>query len=113
MLSEPEWIIYNEMFNYNIISFDFQMDGFIYLKTNPEICQQRCQQRSRKSEIGIVKEYFEQLHQRHEEWLDKEKDDNGIPILSLNGNEENDSKGRRVEKFNFQVQTWIKQIIKK
>lgn len=42
---------------------------FIYVRTPPEVCFQRKQNRDRKEEVGVVPDYFRQLHDRHDKWL--------------------------------------------
>lgn len=44
-------------------------DAILYLKTSPEICLERLQQRGRSEETGVTLQYLQQIHARHEEWL--------------------------------------------
>ena len=44
-------------------------DVIIYLRASPETSKRRQEIRARKSENVIPIEYFQQLHDRHEEWL--------------------------------------------
>ena len=42
---------------------------FIYLKTSPKLCYERMKKRNRSEEQQIPIEYFEAIHELHEEWL--------------------------------------------
>ncbi len=44
-------------------------DVIIYLRASPETCKRRQEIRARKSEDQIPLEYFQKLHNKHEEWL--------------------------------------------
>ncbi len=50
----------------------------MYLKCSPEICLQRIRTRNRKGEEDISLEYIETVHERHEEWINRQK---GVKIL--------------------------------
>ena len=59
------------------------IDAVIYLKTTPEISNERIKKRLRDGEDDIPLEYLKKLHQGHEEWLCNEKE---FPVLILDGN---------------------------
>lgn len=44
----------------------------IYLRSTPVICKERTTQRQRAEEADIPIEYFERLHEKHEEWMKRE-----------------------------------------
>lgn len=44
-------------------------DGFIYLKARPETCIKRLRSRNRSEEAGVDRAYLENLHDKHESWL--------------------------------------------
>ncbi len=44
-------------------------DGFIYLKARPETCIKRLRGRNRSEEAGVDRAYLENLHDKHESWL--------------------------------------------
>ena len=46
---------------------------FIYIQTPPEICHQRILERSRDAESTISLEYLQNLHQKHEEFHQKQE----------------------------------------
>ena len=49
---------------------DYGVDGIIWLRTEPEECYSRIQNRNRKGETGIDLGYLRKCHQYHLEWLD-------------------------------------------
>ena len=59
------------------------IDAIIYLRTTPEVSDERIKKRSRDGESNIPMEYLEQLHKHHDEWLLCEKE---IPVLVLDAN---------------------------
>ena len=60
---------------------DLPLNGIIYIKTDPEMCNKRIAERNRKGET-IPLDYSIQCHNYHEEWLNKTKS----PVLVLDGN---------------------------
>ena len=87
-MSALEWQIYKEWFSWLVEGYTQKPDGFIYLKTDPQICQKRLMKRNRSEEAAIPLSYLEELHKRHEDWLIHKKDVIGyleeIPVLVLN-----------------------------
>ena len=53
LLNKIEWQIYNEWFDWLSKDLDLDGDGYIYLRTSPEVAYQRLQKRCRKEEINI------------------------------------------------------------
>jgi len=49
--------------------FDVDVDLIVYLRTSPNIAMARVKSRNRHEENSIPLEYFQKLHQLHEEWL--------------------------------------------
>ena len=78
-IEDIEYSIYLKWFDEFVK--DIPVKGIIYVKTNPEICQQRVIKRNRKGEI-IPLSYLQNCHKYHENWLNNDE----IPILTLNGN---------------------------
>ena len=79
MMSEMEFIIYDEWHKWLVESFDLQPQAFIYLKTKPETCFERINKRNRDEEASIPIEYLEKLHQKHEKWMSETK----LPVLVI------------------------------
>ena len=78
-IGEIEYNIYCKWF-YEFVK-DIPVGGLIYVKTNPEICEQRVIKRNRKGET-IPLEYLQNCHKYHEDWLSNES----LPVLKLDGN---------------------------
>lgn len=68
-MTELEWKLYQEWFGWFVESMSTKPDGFIYLRTDPEICYERLQKRSRAEENTVSLDYIKYLHDKHEEWL--------------------------------------------
>ena len=64
-MSDIEWKIYNSWFDH----FKINMDGFIYINTQPKICNERILKRSRTGENNIPIDYLNKLHDKHQSVL--------------------------------------------
>lgn len=69
VMNALEWKLYQETFEWLVENYTTRPAGFIYLKTDPEICYQRLVKRSRAEEVGVSREYLQMLHDKHEAWL--------------------------------------------
>lgn len=76
-IEDINYTIYNKWFD--AFSKDFKTDGYIYLKTSPEICKKRVVSRNRTGE-NIPIEYLQKCNSYHNNWLSEEKN-----ILILDG----------------------------
>ena len=76
-LNKMEWEMYCSWFEY----FTIHVDKFLYVQTSIDNCMERIQKRNRNGEEQITKLYIEQLHEKHEEWLN-----NNNKCMILNGN---------------------------
>jgi deoxyadenosine/deoxycytidine kinase len=89
-LSELEWQVYLQWFNFLVTGKCMPPQGFIYLKTDPEISYERLRRRDRSSEKTISLEYIKQIHACHEEYLIQRKsllaELLAIPVLILDCN---------------------------
>lgn len=92
LMSALEWQIYREWFFWLINSFMKKPAGFIYLRTNPQVCYDRLKKRNRTEEADVSLRYLQTLHDKHEEWLCKHKEIDSslqdIPILLLDCSKE-------------------------
>jgi len=71
-MTETEWAIYQEWSTYLLNSLgELQLDGFIYLRADPATCAGRMAKRGRPEEQGVIIDYLNQLHDKHEAWLHK------------------------------------------
>lgn len=68
-------------------STEIRVDLIVYLRSSPEIVHQRIKQRGRTEESLVPLSYLQELHFLHEDWLiKKNKGNNNIPVLVLDGN---------------------------
>src|SRR3989338_6094922 len=85
-----EWNLYKEWFEWLVVNYVPPPTGFIYLRTDADICYERLCKRARQEEVGVSLGYLSSLHAKHEQWLLKKegiadylKD---VPVLILNCN---------------------------
>jgi len=85
-----EWEIYKQWFTFLMRGKCRLPFGFIYLKTDPEICFERVKRRNRVGEQHITLKYLKQIGKVHDEFLVEKKDIASelelIPVLILDGN---------------------------
>lgn len=77
-ISDINFKVYLQCFDE--LSNDYPVKHIIYVKANPEVCQERVQKRSRTGEETIPLEYLQDCHNHHEEYLSRHH-----PII-FNGN---------------------------
>lgn len=86
-MSKLEWDLYQEWFSWLVKKHVVLPEGFIYLRSNPEICFERMKIRNRKEESGVSLDYLKLLHKKHEDWLFHKKEVANcvanIPVLVL------------------------------
>ena len=82
-IEEIEYTIYIKWFS----EFEeySKLDRIIYIKTDPEVCQERINKRNRKGEENIPLSYLQDCHTYHENWMDLERDLNNHMIV-IDGN---------------------------
>lgn len=89
-ISTLEWNVYKEWFSWLTDKQNIQTQGFIYLRTKPEVCHQRIMKRNRFEENTVSLDYLESIHEKHENWLMKSTPLDSmmpkVPILVLECN---------------------------
>ena len=106
LIKSIEWDTYINWFEWLSNMLELNGDAYIYLRTDPTISYKRIQKRNRIEEKNISLEYITEIHNKHEEWLNKNKEN----ILILDGNIENSEE--RLENFADQILKFIKKLLK-
>jgi deoxyadenosine/deoxycytidine kinase len=84
-ISELEWKIYNQWFNWLTEDYNIKPAKYIYLRADSKVSFSRMQTRARKEEDIIPFEYINDLHNQHDQWLLREnKKNNNVLILDVN-----------------------------
>ena len=111
-LSALEWDLYQEWFEWLVSNYSPAPTGFIYLRTDPEVCYERLSKRAREEEVGVSLEYLSSLHAKHEKWLiDKEEIASylkEVPVLILDCNIEFESDKVQMKKHIDAIASFIK-----
>lgn len=81
-ISHEQFKIYNRWFDEFLD--DITMTGIIYLKTDPNVCFERCMTRARKGENVISLSYLTKCSDMHDKWLS----DDLMNTLELHNNTE-------------------------
>ena len=79
-----EYQIYNKWFD--AFNKETEITHIVYVNTDPLVCHERIEKRSRKGENNISKEYLTSCHSYHDEMIHLMKGKN-IPVLVLDGNQ--------------------------
>lgn len=80
-MTKMEYDIYCKWNEWLGKEFSVRPTMYIYLKANPNVCNERIIERSRSEENNIPLEYLKTLHDKHETWLSRESDT--IPIFTI------------------------------
>jgi deoxyadenosine/deoxycytidine kinase len=106
-MSDSEWELYQQWFNFLIPNKCLPPRGFIYLQTNPEVAYKRLKKRNRLAEKKISFAYLQQIHDHHEQFL---IDKTGIipalkniPVLVLDCNEEFETNPQMLQNHFYKI----------
>ncbi|KAL5491979.1 hypothetical protein EMCRGX_G017360 [Ephydatia muelleri] len=91
VIDDMEYGCYCHWFDYIMKQNPPHVDLIVYLRTSPDVCFERLQQRGRKEEQPVTRAYLQSLHDRYEEWLSNEKHHSwhgNVPVLVIDGNED-------------------------
>ncbi len=87
-LTDIEWKIYTDWFEFLVPDYCKSPKGFIYLQSDPKKCFERMKKRNREDEGQISFEYLQQMHDKHEDFLIRKIDVipelKTIPVLVIN-----------------------------
>ena len=93
---------------FNTFAEDFPVSKVIYVNTDPEICFQRIEKRSRTGESNIPLEYLQNCHKYHTDMLDVSSTDCICKEqLVLNGNIDTNKNKEQLTEWIQQVNTFI------
>lgn len=110
-LSELEWQLYLEWFNFLVTGKCMPPQGFIYLRTDPEVAFERIKKRDRSAEKTISSMYIKQIHDCHEDFLIHRKgllaELMQVPVLVLDCNEEFELNAARFAAHAEQVAAFV------
>jgi deoxyadenosine/deoxycytidine kinase len=69
IMTEIEWNLYNQWFDWMRDSLKIDNPYHIYMKCDPDVSYKRLLERSRQEEAGVSLKYLTEIYNRHEEWL--------------------------------------------
>jgi deoxycitidine kinase/deoxyguanosine kinase len=102
IIEEIEYNIYNKWFNEFID--DLPKFKYIYVKTTPDIANERIIKRNRDGE-HISLDYLTKCHNYHELWLNNLEDNR---ILQLDGTLDNNKNKKEIEEWFIKIRNFIK-----
>lgn len=108
-MTEIEYNIYKRWFEWLIGSFSIKSKGYIYIRTDPEVCYERVKKRARSAEGVIPLEYLTELHNKHEEWLLSLPEDE---VLVLDGNKDFESNEDIFNEYVLKIKMFLTKINK-
>lgn len=110
-MNDLEWNMYQELFAWLVETYTKKPDGFIYLRTTPEVCYERLKKRNRSEESEVGLDYLTMVSNCHEEWLVKKegiaqslKD---IPVLILDCNADFENNPQKLQDMLNKVQSFF------
>jgi len=110
-MSALEWKLYQEWFEWLIVNYAPKPTGFIYLKTDPEVCFKRLNKRGREEEAGVPLEYLQSLHDKHEAWLLNKHEVasylHDVPVLIIDCNQEFENDKEQMQKHKNAILAFI------
>ncbi len=112
-MTDFEWHMYNQWFDYLIPKKCHDPHGFIYLQTSPEIAYERIKKRNRLAEKKITIAYLKQIHQQHEKFLMQKigllPSLKNVPVMVLDCNQEFEENPFILNQFFDSVELFIQQ----
>ena len=99
-MTKLEYDIYCKCNDWLSYQFNLRPTAYIYLRCNPNINFERIAKRSREGEENIPLDYLQKIHDKHDIWMNTEKDTNGIPVLTIDVSEDFTSNDIMDEIFN-------------
>ncbi len=113
-ISKLEWDLYTQWFEWLVDNYTQKPDGFIYLRTNPEVCYERLKKRARSEESIVSFDYLSLLHQKHEDWLIHKNNIapylQEVPVLSLDCDKDFENCSDELEAHAQKIEAFIQNI---
>ena len=110
-MTKIEWEIYKKWFDFFAQKFLQIPLGFVYLKSDPEICYKRVRKRSRAEEESMSLKYLKDLDALYDQLLLKKLDVidqlKNVPILVLDGNLDFENNETILKGFAQQIKEFI------
>jgi len=100
-LTQGEFTILNRWFKMLTGRGDpsLALDLIVYIEAEPEVLMQRIRGRGRGGEETLAREYLDQVHARHQAWLDEGAFPLPAPVVRINGNGDLADFTKEVDKF--------------
>jgi deoxyguanosine kinase len=112
-LTDLEWSLYLQFFNFMVPQACRAPQGFIYLRTEPEIAYERMKVRSRGSESTVPLEYLQQIDAKHRSFLLDKKgvlpELEAVPVLVLDCNQEFERDVEQQKKLMAKVEAFLQE----
>jgi deoxyadenosine/deoxycytidine kinase len=74
---------YDIWFNWLESKITRKPDGIIYLRAEPQVCLERVHKRDRTEESTVSLDYLTNIHEKHEDWLNKDQMYGDVPIYVI------------------------------
>lgn len=114
VMTALEWELYKKWFEWLVDEYDVLPQGFIYLRTDPEIAFSRLKKRDREEENVVGLSYLTSVHDKHEEWLIKKENIRPslvpIPVLVVNCDEDFENNPVVFAKIKEQIADFMKVV---
>lgn len=114
IITPMEWALFEESTLWLTEQLPYKPDGFIYLRTHPEIACARANERNRILNGSLNISYYETLHRYHEQWLVEKKHMpkslQRVPVLILDGDVDFKNNGEAQRVIIQQIKNFIQLI---
>lgn len=114
LMSGLEWELYRKWFEWLVDQYNLLPDGFIYLRTSPDIAFNRLKKRHREEEKVVALSYLRSIHNKHEEWLVKKENVRRalvpIPVLIIDCNDDFENNPEVFAKIKGQISDFMGMI---
>lgn len=113
-MTSIEWQVYTAWYDFLLRNKCRTPHGFIYLKSDPEICLERIKKRNRAGESNISLDYLCNINRAHDDFLLDKKDVSAdlkeVPVLILDGNQSFDRDESLFAKYHSCISTFMHDI---